>query len=118
MGGMRADLEPIRRILAGNIKKYRKNFGYSQEKLAEKSHLSAQTLNDIEGCRRWVSAATMTKLAKAFHIAEYQLLVPENEETTENPPKSSLKSLISLQSDIIDTIKIQFDKAKDTGDFT
>jgi len=115
---MKADLEPIRRIFAGNIKKYRKVLGYSQEKLAEKSHLSAQTLNDIEGCRRWVSAATLTKLAKALHVAEYQLLVPENRETTEKTRRSSLKSLISLQNNIINTINIHFDKAKDTGDFT
>jgi transcriptional regulator with XRE-family HTH domain len=115
---MRTDLEPLRLILAGNIRKYRKNFGYSQEKLAEKAGLSAQTLNDIEGCRRWVSARTMTKLAKALNIAEYQLLMPESGETAENPPKSSLKSLISLQNNIINTVNIQFDKAKDTGDFT
>jgi transcriptional regulator with XRE-family HTH domain len=115
---MKSDLEPIRKILAGNIKKYRKNFGYSQEKLAEKAGLSAQTLNDIEGCRRWVSALTITKLAKALHIAEYQLLVPENSETPKAPRKSSLKGLISLQQNIINTINTQFDKAKDTGSFT
>ena len=115
---MKEDLEPIRRILAGNIKKYRKNLGYSQEKLAEKSHLSAQTLNDIEGCRRWVSAATLTKLAKALHVTEYRLLMPESDSTAEEIDRSSLKSLISLQENIIDTIKTQFDKAKDTGDFT
>jgi transcriptional regulator with XRE-family HTH domain len=114
---VRANLEPIRLILAGNIKKYRKYLGYSQEKLAEKAGLSSQTLNDIEGCRRWVSAMTMTKLAKALHIAEYQLLMPVNEETAENAHTSPLKSLISLQDNIIDTINIQFDKAKDTGDF-
>jgi transcriptional regulator with XRE-family HTH domain len=115
---MRTDLEPLRLVLAGNIKKYRKNFGYSQEKLAEKAELSAQTLNDSEGCRRWVSARTLTKLAKALNIAEYQLLMPESGETAENPPKSSLKSLISLQNNIINTVNIQFDKAKDTGDFS
>ncbi|MDR1024511.1 MAG: helix-turn-helix transcriptional regulator [Treponema sp.] len=115
---MKADLEPIRRILAGNIKKYRKNLGYSQEKLAEKADLSAQTLNDIEGCRRWVSALTMTKLASALHVDAYQLLVPESGETAGNPPRSSLKSLISLQNNVINTINIQFDKAKDSGDFT
>ena len=108
-------MEPIRRILAGNIRKYRKNFGYSQEKLAEKAGLSAQTLNDIEGCRRWVSAKTLTKLAKALHIAEYQLFMPETGETSR---KSSLKSLISLQHNIINTINIQFDEAKDTGNFS
>jgi transcriptional regulator with XRE-family HTH domain len=73
---MGSDLEPIRKILAGNIKKYQKNFGYSQEKLAEKTGLSSQTLNDIEGCRRWISSKTMTKLANALNVAEYQLLMP------------------------------------------
>jgi hypothetical protein len=60
----------------------------------------------------------MTKLAKTLNIAEYQLLIPESGETAENSPKSSLKSLISLQNNIINTVNIQFDKAKDTGDFT
>ena len=92
--------------------------GYSQEKLAEKSNLSAQTLNDIEGCRRWVSAATLSKLAKALHIAEYQLLVPESSEINESPYRSSFESLVSLQDNIIKTINIHFDQAKDTGDFT
>ena len=114
---MKADLEQIRIILAGNIKKYRNNLGYTQEKLAEKAHLSAQTLNDIEGCRRWVSAATLTKLAEALHIAEYQLLMPESNENTKKNHRSSLKSLISLQDNIINTINIHFDEAKDTGDF-
>jgi transcriptional regulator with XRE-family HTH domain len=115
---MKADLEPIRKVLAGNIRKYRKNLGYSQEKLAEKAGLSSQTLNDIEGCRRWVSAVTMTKLAKALHIDEYQLLVPEDSDSAGKPRGSSLQSLISLQSNIINTINIHFDHAKDTGNFT
>jgi transcriptional regulator with XRE-family HTH domain len=115
---MGVNLEPIRKILSGNIKKYRKNFGYSQEKLAEKAHLSAQTLNDIEGCRRWVSSKTITKLAKALNVAEYQLLVPESGDSSEPPRKSSLQCLISLQNNIINTINVQFDEAKEMGDFT
>ena len=115
---MKSEIEPIRRTLAGNIKKYRKNFGYSQEKLAEKAELSAQTLNDIEGCRRWVSALTLTKLAKALHVVEYQLLVPESDETKSATRRSSLRGLINLQDNIINTINIQFDNAKDTGDFS
>jgi transcriptional regulator with XRE-family HTH domain len=114
---MKEELEPIRKILAGNIKKYRKIMGYSQEKLAEKAGLSAQTLNDIEGYRRWLSAATLTKLARALRVAEYQLLAPESGEPSETPPQSPLQSLISLQNNIISTINIQFDRAKDSGDF-
>jgi transcriptional regulator with XRE-family HTH domain len=92
--------------------------GYSQEKLAEKANLSAQTLNDIEGCRRWISSITMTKLANALHVAEYQLFLPETGETAESHPGSALKGLITLQDNIIETINIHFDKAKDSGDFT
>ncbi|GHV82635.1 hypothetical protein AGMMS49991_11930 [Spirochaetia bacterium] len=115
---METDAEPIRKILAGNIKKYRKKFEYSQEKLAEKAHLAVQTLKDIEGCRRWVSSKTITKLAKALNIAEYQLLVPESGDIPKNPRKSSLQCLVSLQNNIINTINVQFDEAKDMGDFT
>ena len=113
---MGTDKEYIRIVLARNIKIHRKKFGYSQERLAEKAGLSAQTLNDIEGCRRWISSRTMTKLATALNIDEYQLLLPEDRET--ETAKSSLRSLISLQDNIINTINIQFDNAKDTGDFT
>ena len=113
---MRQIIEPIRKVLSENIKKYRKNYSYSQEKLAEKAGLSGQTLNDIEGCRRWVSAKTITKLAKALNIDEYQLLAPNKDDKPKNP-RSSLKSLISLHHNIVNTINIQFDKAKDTGDF-
>ncbi|MCL2244821.1 MAG: helix-turn-helix domain-containing protein [Treponema sp.] len=115
---MRSNIEPIRRILSVNIKNYRKVLGYSQEKLAEKAGLSAQTLNDIEGFRRWISSKTMTKLAKALHIEEYQLFLPENENFTKEFQKSSIKNLISLQNSIINSINFQFDKAIDTGDFS
>jgi len=114
---MRSDVEPIRKVLAENIKKYRKNFGYSQEKLAEKTGLSAQTLNDIEGCRRWISSKTITKLANSLNVAEYQLLIPDDKEKAKKSRKSSLKSLISLHDNIINTINVQFEHAKDTGDF-
>jgi hypothetical protein len=44
-------------------------------------------------------------------------LVPEGGKTDEKPHRSSLQSLISLQNNIITTINMQFDQAKDTGDF-
>ena len=50
--------------------------GYTQEKLAEIAKLSTQTVNDIEGCRMWVSDKTITKLAKVLHVDVYQLLIP------------------------------------------
>jgi transcriptional regulator with XRE-family HTH domain len=114
---MKSNPEPIRKILAENIKKYRGNFKYSQEKLAEKAGLSKQTLNDIEGCRRWVSSQTITKLAKALNILEYQLLIPEIDDKIKKKHKSSLNSLLSLKETLHSTIELNFEKAIDTGNF-
>ncbi|MDR2717949.1 MAG: helix-turn-helix transcriptional regulator, partial [Treponema sp.] len=57
----------LRRTLSLNIKKQRKILGLTQEKLAEATDLSSQTINDIEGCRMWVSDKTILKLAKILH---------------------------------------------------
>ena len=67
----------IRNILAKNLKEQRRKIGFSQEKFAEISGLSVQTINDIEGGRKWVSDKTITKLSAALHIECYQLLVPD-----------------------------------------
>ena len=49
----------LRENLSFNIKQRRKLCGFTQEKLAEETELSAQTINDIEGCRTWVSDKTL-----------------------------------------------------------
>jgi transcriptional regulator with XRE-family HTH domain len=67
----------IRTILARNLKEQRKKLGLSQEKFAEISGLSIQTINDIEGGRKWVSDKTITKLSSALNIECYQLLLPK-----------------------------------------
>ena len=101
--------EKIREILSYNLKKERKKLGLTQEKLAEISELSAQTLNDIEGCRMWVSDKTITKLAKVLHVDVYQLLVPIS--PVKSPEKDVFgrnKLLIELEDRVIRYIKQQF----------
>ncbi|MDR1308163.1 MAG: helix-turn-helix domain-containing protein [Treponema sp.] len=71
------DIRQLREILAGNIKKQRKHLGLTQEKLAEIADLSSNMVNDIEGCRTWVSDKTILKLAKALKLDVYQLLLPK-----------------------------------------
>ena len=114
---MPSNREPIRKILSSNIKKYRNSFKYSQEKLAQKAGLSKQTLNDIEGCRRWVSSQTITRLAQALNIDEYQLLVPEADWQPEKDRASSLQALLSLKEAMHDSLEVQFDRALETGGF-
>jgi transcriptional regulator with XRE-family HTH domain len=65
-------------LLAVNIKFLRRQWGFSQEKLAESADLSAQTISDIEGCRTWVSDKTLEKLAEVLHTDIFQLFMPPN----------------------------------------
>jgi len=66
----------LRKTLSVNIKKHREIQGLTQEKLAEKAGISANMINDIEGCRTWVSDKTLVKLAAALKTETYRLFLP------------------------------------------
>jgi transcriptional regulator with XRE-family HTH domain len=106
---MKSSPDTVRMVFARNVQKYRNLLLYSQEKLAEKSGLSVQTIKDIEGCRRWVSDDSLTKLAKSLKIAEFQLLLPEKYDSDKKYQPSSLKALISLNKTIKTFMDTQFE---------
>jgi len=60
----------LRAILGNNLKKYR---NFSQEELAEKLDISIPFLSDIENSRKWISPATLVKLADALGIEPHEL---------------------------------------------
>jgi transcriptional regulator with XRE-family HTH domain len=66
----------LRPVLAANLKEQRRIMGISQEKLAELSGLSWQTVNSIECQRIWVRDKTLEALAHVFKIDTFQLLLP------------------------------------------
>jgi len=110
---MKKNQDSIRAVFAKNVKIYRNTLKFSQEKLAEKSRLSVQTIKDIEGARRWVSDTTLSRLAKAMSISEFQLLIPEKP-----PQKSNLKTLMSLKESLKDYLEDQFEKTLNKGNFS
>ena len=73
---MKKDVLNLRQILAANIREQRKILGVSQEKLAEMSGLSWQTINSLECRRAWASDSTLEAIAKVFNIETFQLLMP------------------------------------------
>jgi transcriptional regulator with XRE-family HTH domain len=79
--GFDIDTCQLRKTLSENIKQQRKILALTQEKLAESANLSPNMVNDIEGCRTWVSDKTILKLAKALKLEVYQLLIPAHEIT-------------------------------------
>jgi len=98
----------IRLILAKNLKEQRKKLGFSQDKFAEISGLSIQTINDIEGGRKWISDKTITKLSAALHIECYQLLVPDFTSQNKKEPASS-KRLLELMKKLKKSAVSQID---------
>jgi len=103
---MTDDEAKLRKSLSANIKRYRTKLGLSQEKLAEIVELSDQTINDIEGCRTWVSDKTIVKIARAFNIEVYQLFSPQNEAEKLFPVKVPADILQELK----DIIKEDLDR--------
>lgn len=67
-------MKDIKKILALNIKRLRKECGYSQEKLAELSSLHRTYIGSIEREERNVSIENIQAIAKAFQIDTYLLL--------------------------------------------
>jgi len=108
----------VRLIFSKNVKNYREVLKYSQEKLAEKAGISVQTIKDIEGCRRWVSDKTLSMLAKALNIPEFQLFLPEKYIKDKKYKKPTLNSLMSLKTKIQTLLDEQFEDAVKTGDFS
>jgi len=108
---MATKIPEIRIILSKNLKVLRNKLGVSQEKFAEISGLSVQTINDIEGGRRWVSDKSITKISTALHIECYQLLIPEFNEHNKKeitPTQHLLRLKKKLHKDIDSQIEGNF----------
>ena len=85
----------LREIFMENIKKYRTYYNWSQVMLAQKTGVSNNFINDLESGKKWVSPATMVKMANVFNIHVYELL---------KPPDLIPDNLNSIIKDYTDTI--------------
>ncbi len=94
----------LREILSTNIKLKRKELSFTQEKLAELSELSAQTINDIEGCRTWVSDKTLIKISEVLQTSPAELLIPQNIESN-----LSIKNINNIKSELKKEITSKID---------
>jgi hypothetical protein len=65
---------------------------------------SLNMMNDIEGCRTWVSDKTLIRLANALETEIFRLLLPNSTSDTDVPAVLALEIARELQ-----TIKKNFD---------
>lgn len=76
--------EEIRKIFAKNLKYFRKERKISQFALAEIAEVTANFINDIENCKKWVSPSTLSKLSESLGVEPYRFFLPFQTTTTEN----------------------------------
>lgn len=94
----------LRENLSLNIKCRRKIYNLTQEKLAEEAGLSAQTINDIEGCRTWVSDKTLVKLSEVLHTSPAELLLTSCDKKSEN------LDFFKFKTDLQDSVRQAIDE--------
>ena len=107
---MNDDAKDLRLTFSTNLKKHRDLLGFTQENLAEKAGISANMINDIEGCRSWVSDKTLVKLAAALKIPTYRLFVPPSISDTDLD-KAALQDLAQSLQKIRTDFNTSFDTA-------
>ncbi|MDR2596140.1 MAG: helix-turn-helix transcriptional regulator [Treponema sp.] len=67
----------LRAILSANLKRYRNYRKFTQEEMAEKMEISIPFLSDVENGRKWVSPATLVKLADVLGVEPHELFKPQ-----------------------------------------
>jgi len=67
----------IHQLISSNIKRLRSLQNISQLNLALSTGLTHNFINDIENCKKGVSARTLAKLSAALNVEPYQFFLPE-----------------------------------------
>ena len=99
-----------KKLLSLNVKMLRKKYGFSQEKLAEATELSVQSISDIEGCRTWVSDKTLEKLAIALDVDIFLLFMPLNEDNDNALETFMYTRLLELRAALKEDIDKRLDQ--------
>jgi transcriptional regulator with XRE-family HTH domain len=76
--------DPVKDLLATNLKKYRHALGLSQERFAEKLGMGHSMLAAIETQDKFPSSKSLYKISQALNVEVFELFVPENEEQTKD----------------------------------
>lgn len=70
----------IIKVFAGNVKKYRKLKGYSQERFAELCGMHRTYISALECCRRSIALENIQRIADALEIDTYLLFIDDTKE--------------------------------------
>ncbi|WP_461255482.1 helix-turn-helix domain-containing protein [Treponema sp. R80B11-R83G3] len=72
------DEKYVYKLMSSNIKRLRSFQNMSQLNLALNTGLTHNFINDIENCKKGVSAKTLAKLSVALNVEPYQFFLPNS----------------------------------------
>lgn len=98
----------LRRVLASNMKLYRKSLGLSQAKLAEMADLTDNYIALIETGRRFPSISMIEQIAKVLQRDTLDLFSVKHIEAAQ---KKALKA--DIMADIDHILTVRFDETND-----
>jgi transcriptional regulator with XRE-family HTH domain len=91
----------LRTIVRANIKRYRIYRQWTQAQFAEKLDLSVNFLCDIENGKRWISPASIVKIACILNIEPFELFKPAD------TPFPSVSELLSkYNGEVIQAVSV------------
>ena len=70
----------VRKLVGGNIRRYRTAIGYTQEKLAVRSDLTPEFLGCVERGVNNISIDALARVAKVLGVPIHKLLLPPEEQ--------------------------------------
>ncbi|MCL2720553.1 MAG: helix-turn-helix transcriptional regulator [Treponema sp.] len=80
---IKIDEDYIKKLISNNIKRLRTIQNVSQLNLAVSTGLTHNFINDIENCKKGVSAKTLAKISIALNAEPYQFFLPESSSNDE-----------------------------------
>lgn len=79
--------DPVKELLANNIKKYRHAMGFSQERFAEMLGMGNSMLAAIETIDKFPSSKSLFRISQALNIEVYELFLPEDQVQIKSLPE-------------------------------
>ena len=88
-------MNSIKEVIAANLKRIRKDKGFTQESLAEKTELSMSTIQHLELGNRWIGLETLANLCVALGVNEVEIFQqPDAALPTTTPTEEQLLAMV------------------------
>ena len=82
----------ILKVFSENVRRYRKNLGFSQEEFAEKCGLHRTYISAVERQRRSISLNNIEKIADALGVDAYLLFIDGDDDNREDCLESEIEA--------------------------